>query len=124
MQSAFAVEAIRRAVLVVGKGRVEVDRFSDGVAVSVYGASSKLHNAFLIRGGVASGYDPEAMADENVLEVLRRDLAGTPVSIPIEGLGIELVAAQFEETFDVLVKNADGEPIHGDTVPLAVFNVA
>lgn len=124
MQTAFAVEAIRRAVLVVGKGRVEVDRFSDGVAVSMYGASSKLHGAFLVRDGVASGYDPEAMSDENVLEVLRRDLAGQPISIPIEGLGIELFAGQFEETFDVVVKNASGEPIYGDTVPLAVFNAA
>ena len=124
MTTSFAVEAIRRAVLVVGKGRVEVDRFSDGVAVSMYGASSKLHGAFMVRGDQVFGYDPSAMADENVLEILRRDVADTPINIQFEELGLNLLAAQFEDTLEVLMRKTDGEPIHGDTIPLDVFKAA
>lgn len=124
MTTSFAVEAIRRAVLVVGKGRVEIDRFSDGVAVSTYGASSQLHGAFMVRGGEVTGYDPSAMADENVLEMLRRDATESPVTIQFEELGLNLLAAQFEDTFDILMRNAAGEPIHGDTIPLDVFRSA
>jgi hypothetical protein len=118
----FAVEAIRRAVLEIGKGRIEVDRFTDAVAVSVYGATETLHSAFTVQNEVPSGYKPEAMADENVLEVMRHRVTDQPILIPFEGLGIELVAAQTEQFFDVIVrKSGDHEPIHGDTVPLAVF---
>ena len=121
MNTSFAVEAIRRAVLVVGNGRVEIDRFSDGVAVSTYDATSKLHGAFMVRGGEVSGYDPTAMADENVLEMLRRDLAGTPVRIEFAELGLDILAAEFDGSVDIMMRDASGEPIHGDTIPLAVF---
>lgn len=124
MSTSFAVEAIRRAVLVVGKGRIEIDRFADGVAVSTYGASSKLHGAFMVRGGEVSGYDPAAMADENVLEMLRRDVAESPVNIQFEELGLDLLAARFDDTFDILMRTTSGEPIHGDTIPLDVFMAA
>jgi hypothetical protein len=124
MNTSFAVEAIRRAVLVVDKGRVEIDRFSDGVAVSTYGASSELHGAFMIRGGKVSGYDPSAMADENVLELLRRDVAESPVNIQFEELGLDLLAAKFDGSLDILMRDASGEPIHGDTIPLDVFRSA
>lgn len=124
MTTSFAVEAIRRAVLVVGQGRVEVDRFSDGVAVSTYDASSKLHGAFMIRGGQVSGYDPAAMADENVLEMLRRDVAGQPINLQFEELGLDLLAAEFDGSLDILMRDASGEPIHGDTIPLDVFKAA
>ncbi|GJD90686.1 hypothetical protein BHAOGJBA_4228 [Methylobacterium hispanicum] len=118
----FAVDAIRRAVLEIGEGRVEVDRFSDAVAVSVYAASKNLHSAFAVRNAAPFGYRPEAMADENVLEVMRHRLTDQPVLIPFEGLGIELVAARTEGFFDVIVRKSDGqEPIHGDTVDLTVF---
>lgn len=121
--TAFAVEAIRRAVLELGTGRIEVDRFTDAVAVSVYGASEVLHSAFAVRDAVALSYKPEVMADENVLEVMRHRLADQPVLIPFEGLGIELVAARTEGFFDVIVrKSGDQEPIHGDTVPLTIFD--
>ncbi len=124
MTTSFVVEAIRRAVLVVDKGRVEIDRFSDGVAVSTYGASSELHGAFMVRGGEVSGYDPAAMADENVLELLRRDVAETPVNIQFEELGLDLLAAKFDGSLDILMRNASGEPIHGETIPLDVFKAA
>lgn len=118
----FAVEAIRRAVLEIGDGRVEVDRFSDAVAVSVYAASKNLHSAFAVQNALPSGYDPKVMADENVLEVMRHRITDQPVLIPFEGLGIELVAARTERYFDVIVRKSDDrEPIHGDTVDLTVF---
>ncbi|OAH36817.1 hypothetical protein AX289_28525 [Methylorubrum populi] len=118
----FAVEAIRRAVFEIGRGRIEIDRFSDAVAVSFYGASSELHSAFAVRQNEPLGYKPEEMADENVLEIQRLPLPEKPVLIPFEGLGIELFAAKTDQFFDVIIrKSGDLEPIHGDTVPMAVF---
>lgn len=78
----------------------------------------------MVRGGEVSGYDPTAMADENVLELLRRDVAETPVNIQFEELGLDLLAAKFDGSLDILMRNASGEPIHGDTIPLDVFKAA